>query len=545
MSFNDDCSRPPIQSTNGNVTLTRVVFRESSTPALHVDEAFSTTAVVVGLGTGALVMDHVTMGFNFSGRAVIWNGSSATIVSSQFYESGGLRLDATSNVVVNSVFREKDRRAVDRIVSTGGPVRVEASTFFWSQPVCDGCLAPNLGFVTGGTGVFDLHSTAIGSGADYPGAQPLLWGNTATGFTSDNLTWVQPTGSQDALAIAAILPNALTAAAGLNPSFIGGDISDITPILSTLSVPGRLIDAIDPGQCPGANELLNPIDASCIATDVFGNARWDVGNNKRNIGAVQNVATPQIAVTQAGDTTVELQWNRPTEPGSGTITGYSIFFRPTGNGPFTQAEVLGAGTLGYTVTDLINGTDYEFSMVAVYTNGVGPESNVVHATPFAPIATPAASGTPGDSVVQLFWTEPTLGGHAGPPSYFVMYRPAGTMQWITGPGRLSARTAMIPELTNGTTYEVGVFAVSTDGTSSLVGSATATPLSAAVPTTPPTTPPTTVPTTLPNGNNTLPGTGSRSLPLIPTAGVLLAAGLSLVVITRRRGSLAVGRTRRD
>ena len=195
-------------------------------------------------------MDHVTMGFNFSGRAVIWNGSSATIVSSQFYESGGLRLDATSNEVVNSVFREKDRRAVDRIVSTGGPVRVDASTFFWSEPVCAGCLAPNLGFVTGGTGVFDLHSTAIGSGANYPGAQPLLWGNTATGFTSDNLTWVQPTGTQDAAAIATILPNALTDAPGLNPSFIGGDISDVTPIIGTLPAPGVLIDAVDPGQCP-------------------------------------------------------------------------------------------------------------------------------------------------------------------------------------------------------------------------------------------------------------------------------------------------------
>ena len=65
--------------------------------------------------------------------------------------------------------------------------------------------------------MFDLHSTAIGSGADYPGAQPLLWGNTGTGFTSDNLTWVQPTGSQDAVAIAAILPNALTARARAEP----------------------------------------------------------------------------------------------------------------------------------------------------------------------------------------------------------------------------------------------------------------------------------------------------------------------------------------
>ena len=360
------------------------------------------------------------------------------------------------------------------------------------------------------------------------------------------MTWVQPTGSQDAAAISAILPNALTDAAGLNPSFIGGDISDVTPILGTLSVPGRLIDPIDPGQCPGSNELRNPIDGSCITTDVFGNARWDIGNNKRNIGAVQNVATPQLAVTQTGDTTVELQWNRPTEPGSGAITGYSIFFRPTGTGSFTRADVLGAGTLSYTVTDLLNGTDYEFEMVAVYSAGVGPESNVVHATPFASVATPAASSTAGDGAARVFWTEPTLGGHPGPPSYHVMYRPAGTTEWITGPGPLTARTAMIPELTNGTTYEVGVFAISADGTPSLVGATTATPTSAAdeptteptaQPTTEPTTEPTSQPTTDPStpsgGDPTLPRTGSRGLPLIPAAGLLLAAGLALVVVTRR------------
>ena len=249
---------------------------------------------------------------------------------------------------------------------------------------------------------------------------------------------------------------------------------------------------------------------------------------------MQNVATPQITVTHTGDTTVELQWNRPTEPSSGTITGYSLFFRPTGNGPYTQADVLGAATLGYTVTDLINGNEYEFSMVANYTAGVGPVSNVVHATPVGPVATPTASVTPGDATVQVFWTEPTLGGHPGPPSYYLMYRPVGTTQWITGPGPLTARTATIPELNNGTTYELGVFAISTDGTASLLGATTATPLSAAVPTTGPTTPPTTVTPTPPGGIPTLPRTGSRALPLIPAGTLLLVAGLALVVTTRRR-----------
>ena len=64
-----------------------------------------------------------------------------------------------------------------------------------------------------------------------------------------------------------------------------------------------------------------------------------------------------------------------------------------------------------------------------------------------------------------------------------MYRPAGTTTWIQGPGPLSARTTTIPELLNGATYDVGVFATSTDGTASTLATTTVT-----LPATPPAAP---------------------------------------------------------
>ena len=94
------------------------------------------------------------------------------------------------------------------------------------------------------------------------------------------------------------------------------------------------------------------------------------------------------------------------------------------------------------------------------------------------------TATGGDSSAQVFWTEPTLGGHPGPPSYYVMYRPTGTTTWIAGPGPLSARTTTIPGLINGTTYDVGVFATSTDGTASTLATTTVTPVRQYVPVTP-------------------------------------------------------------
>ena len=481
MSFNNDCTRPPIQSTEGNVTLSGVVFHDSSTPALHVDDPNSDSAVVVGLGSGALAMDHVTMDYNFSGRAVIWGGATAKIANSQFYESGGLWLNGANSEIINSVWRTDRQKATDRIISTTGTARIDASTFYWSQPECGGCASPSLGFATAGSGQFDFHSTAIGAGADYPGAAPLLWGNTSTGFTSDALTWVQPTGTQDASAIGLILPNALTDAPGLNPSFVAsltnGDIADVTPLNGTIATPGVLVDAVANATCTtpnDANKLIDPIDSTCITTDVFGKPRWDAGNNRRDIGGVQTAQSPHLAVSSV-TADIGLSWNRPPDPGSGAIIGYRVTYVPVAGGTPSTVDVSGADSTTTAVTGLTLGTPYRFTVVPL--NGVGPgtPSNEVQATPIGPVAAPTVTATGGDGSVQVFWPEPSLGGHSGPPSYYVTFRPTGTTTWFAGPGPLAGRTTTIPGLVNGTTYDIGVVATSTDGTPGALATSSATP----------------------------------------------------------------------
>ena len=481
LSFNNDCSRPPIQSTDGNVTLRGVVFHDSSTPRLHVNDPNSDSAVVVGLGSGALAMDHVTMDYNFSGRAVVWGGASAKIVSSQFYESGGLWLNGANSEIINSVWRTNRQVATDRIISTTGTARIDASTFYWSQPECNACTSPSLGFATAGAGQFDFHSTAIGAGADYPGANPLLWGNTATGFTSDSLTWVQPTGTQDAAAIGVILPNASTDPPGLNPSFVAsltnGDIADVTPLHGTIATPGVLVDAVANATCTtpnDANKLIDPIDSSCITTDVFGKPRWDAGNNKRDIGGVQTAQSPHLAVSSV-TSDIGLSWNRPPDPGSGAITGYRVTYAPVAGGSPQTVDISGAGSTTTTITGLTLGTPYRFTVVPL--NGVGPgtPSNEVQATPIGPVAATTVAATGGDGSVRVFWPEPSLGGHPGPPSYFVMFRPNGTTAWLAGPGPLAGRTTLLPGLINGTTYDIGVLATSTDGTPGVLATGSATP----------------------------------------------------------------------
>ena len=467
-SFNDDCSRPPIQSSGGNVTLTRVTITGSSTPASQVNEPTSLTAVVAGFGSGELVMDHVTMGNNFSGRAIAWGGSSAKIVNSQFLESGGFELNAANSDIVNSGWWSHRQEAVDRIISLAGVVRIEASSFFWSWPVCSECSVASLGFATGGSGRFDFHSSAIGSGADIPVAAPLLWGDVSA-FSSDAFTWVQPTGAQDAAAINAILPSALTGPPGLTTSFIGGltgsASADLTPLLGTSGTPGVLIDAIPSATCTSpddANALRSPIDGSCIVLDVLGNPRWDAGNGKRNIGAIQTVSSPHLTVVGTGRDIV-LGWNQPPDPLSGAITGYQVSYVPVAGGATQTIEVTGPSLTTATVTGLVPGVEYRFTVAAVNGVGPGPSSNTVSATPMGSVGVPAVTAAGGAGAVHLFWTEPDAGGHPGPLSYFVTYRPLGSLGWNIGPGPILGRIATISGLDDGTTYEFGVVAVANDG----------------------------------------------------------------------------------
>lgn len=100
---------------------------------------------------------------------------------------------------------------------------------------------------------------------------------------------------------------------------------------------------------------------------------------------------------------------------------------------------------------------------------------------------------PGATSVQLFWTEPDNGGHPGPLTSYVVYRPVGATDWTNGPGELSGRTTFIPDLACGVTYEFGVISTSADGaTSEVAGTTAAAPTE---PCPPPTTSTTTTSTT--------------------------------------------------
>ena len=455
IDFNLSCNAPLIDARTGaDVTIRDSQIYDSATP-----RGLDPTGMIMGRA-GDLVLERSDIGESAFPRAISWTGGTVTIVSSRILAGGGLYLEGAVTEMVNSAFWSRGEGETNRILTTGanGRTTLEASTVYWTEPAGTGIQADRA------DDSVVLSSTAVGANTRWRGATPLLL-DDSTRFTVDDSSWAQALPGWDP---SAFLPGLLDDSGLPDNATSGGVWIDAVTPLPT----GVLVDAIP--QADGANALRSPIDNSVITLDVLGNPRTDAG--QRSVGAVQSDVAPDLTVLGMGDATVDLGWNPPKAPTGRTIDGYTVGYRILGGSWNDTVAVPGGTTVGRTVTGLVNGTDYEFRVRAEYDDpSFGPWSNVVSGTPFGAISAPSPSATPGEEQIRLFWTAPDLGGHAGPVSYYVVFRPVGATNWFTGPGPLAARTTLITGLTGGVTYELGVFAASTDGAFSSTGSTTATP----------------------------------------------------------------------
>ncbi len=173
-------------------------------------------------------------------------------------------------------------------------------------------------------------------------------------------------------------------------------------------------------------------------------------------GSVQNLS----ATTGTGQVT--LAWSAPSSDGGSPLTGYQYQYRPGGTG-WTDVSATSA-----TVSGLTNGTAYTFEVRAV--NGVG--AGAVSQTAATPLGAPGSVenlvATPGAGQVVLSWSPP--GSDGGSPLTGYQYRLAGT-GWTD----VSAASATISGLTNGTEYTFEVRAVNAIGTGA-VSQTSATPV---------------------------------------------------------------------
>jgi predicted RNA-binding protein with TRAM domain len=155
-----------------------------------------------------------------------------------------------------------------------------------------------------------------------------------------------------------------------------------------------------------------------------------------------------------------LSWTAPTDTGGATITNYLItpYVGTTAGTPVS----VGSAATTHTLTGLIPGTTYTFTVQTVTGNGTGPAS-----APSGPVTVGTAlapSGlvvTPGAGQVALKWAAPPANG-VKVTGYAVTPYIGGVAQTpVTFNSKAKAET--VTGLTDGTAYSFTVAAVSSGG----------------------------------------------------------------------------------
>ncbi|TEX47786.1 MAG: hypothetical protein B7C54_01600, partial [Acidimicrobiales bacterium mtb01] len=191
------------------------------------------------------------------------------------------------------------------------------------------------------------------------------------------------------------------------------------------------------------------------------------------------------SVARQASQTVRVSFGAPGSTGGSAITDYDVEYSTNGSfsagsGTFFEGGTTTSGPVD--VTGLTNGTTYYFRVRATNAAGDGSWSSVSSGgTPFTtPGAPTLVTGTAGDGLVSVAWTNPNDGGSAI-TDYDVEYSTNGSFSAGSGTFFEGDTTTSGPidvtGLTNGTTYYFRVRATNIVGNGdwSAIGSTSVTP----------------------------------------------------------------------
>jgi uncharacterized repeat protein (TIGR03803 family) len=198
------------------------------------------------------------------------------------------------------------------------------------------------------------------------------------------------------------------------------------------------------------------------------NASGESGkSNEASARPVAPPAAPTGVTATPGNGQVTVGWIA-----SSGATSYNIYQGTTAGGEGATPVRTGVTATSMAITGLSNGTTYYFKVAAVDAGGTSPLSAEASAKPVAPPAAPTGvSATPGNAQVTLAWT-----ASSGATSYNIYQgTTAGGESSIPVETGVTATSAIITGLANGTTYYFKVAAVNAGGTSPLSAEASARP----------------------------------------------------------------------
>ncbi len=177
-------------------------------------------------------------------------------------------------------------------------------------------------------------------------------------------------------------------------------------------------------------------------------------------GQVTGVAS--AAVTSS---TIAVSWLAPTA--GGTVSSYTVEFRPTGTSAWTTSTSL-AGTLSYLITGLLPASSYDILVQAQSAAGAGLPSGILTVVTSAASASTIPGQVTGltatattSSGIQLSWSGQT--GATAATSFAVNYRVTGATAWTTSATGIVGTSSAVSGLVAATSYDFEVIGTNAAG----------------------------------------------------------------------------------
>lgn len=195
--------------------------------------------------------------------------------------------------------------------------------------------------------------------------------------------------------------------------------------------------------------------------------------------AAPSGAPTDLQAADALDGAVKLTWTPPEDDGGEPIFDYIVEYRESGGGDWAVYDDGVSTNNTASVSDLTDGTTYEFRVSAENADDVSDPSNVVSATPVVSRASEPVNlvATYDAASVSLGWDEPLYAGAFEITDYIVEYRESGSDTWqIFSEGVSVDTSATVTGLTNGVSYDFRVAAFNDAGTSDYSSTVSSTPM---------------------------------------------------------------------
>ena len=216
------------------------------------------------------------------------------------------------------------------------------------------------------------------------------------------------------------------------------------------------------------------------AVNRVGESEWTASGRGTPVASAREPDAPSAPTVTPGDGVLEVSWIEPANNGA-EIEYYELQYRSDDSEPW-EPDGRRITATSATIEDLENGTEYEVQVRAVNRVGESEWTASGRGTPVAsarePDAPSAPTVTPGDGVLEVSWIEPANNG-AEIEYYELQYRSDDSEPWEPDGRRITATSATIEDLENGTEYEVQVRAVNRVGESEWTASGRGTPVASA------------------------------------------------------------------